>query len=207
MLTHSTIRIGDTAKFPLGRLGDVEVYRHRWAVWGFTRDGAVIARRLADGCEKTISVTWWERYAIDARPAPRRGAEDAASATRAARLAALRARRVQDARHQTDPTQPGYYVSAIRGPQAVALLGPFADHYSALQLVETARRLARPYDPYHERRIEAALPAGWALLTQGDPRGYCLQVIPPSYAERNAGRDRFNLESIGVPSGPSRLRW
>jgi len=32
-------------------------------------------------------------------------------------------------------------------------------------------------------------------------------VTGRGYAERNAGRDRHNLETIGVPSGPSRLRW
>lgn len=48
---------------------------------------------------------------------------------------------------------------------------------------------------------------GWTVITEGDPRGYTLKVIPPSYAERNAGRDRFNLEAIGIPPGPSRLRW
>ena len=45
------------------------------------------------------------------------------------------------------------------------------------------------------------------MNTQGDPRGYVLRVIPPSYAERNRGRDRFNLDAIGVPSDPSGLRW
>jgi hypothetical protein len=47
----------------------------------------------------------------------------------------------------------------------------------------------------------------WLFATAGDPRGYVLRVIPPSYAERNAGRDRHNLDSIGVPSGPSGIRW
>jgi hypothetical protein len=47
----------------------------------------------------------------------------------------------------------------------------------------------------------------WIMDTQGDPRGYVLRVIPPSYAERNAGRDRFNREAIGVPSGPTRFRF
>ena len=47
----------------------------------------------------------------------------------------------------------------------------------------------------------------WAADFQGDPRGYVLRVIPPSYAERNAGKDRFNLDTIGVPSAPSRLRF
>lgn len=58
-----------------------------------------------------------------------------------------------------------------------------------------------------EQRITKRMPTGWAVVTQGDPRGAVLQVIPPSYAARNAGRDRFNLEAIGVPSGPSGLRW
>ena len=47
----------------------------------------------------------------------------------------------------------------------------------------------------------------WIRETAGDPRGYTLRVIPPSYAARNEGRDRHNRESIGVPPGPSRLRW
>lgn len=47
----------------------------------------------------------------------------------------------------------------------------------------------------------------WSVDFQGDPRGYVLRVIPPSYAERNKGKDRFNLSSIGVPSAPSRLRF
>lgn len=47
----------------------------------------------------------------------------------------------------------------------------------------------------------------WMMITEGDPRGYVLRVIPPSYAERNQGKDRHNRESIGVPAGPSRLRF
>lgn len=47
----------------------------------------------------------------------------------------------------------------------------------------------------------------WQFLTTGDPRGYTLRVIPPSYAARNAGRDHHNLESIGVPAGASGLRF
>lgn len=58
-----------------------------------------------------------------------------------------------------------------------------------------------------EARITHAMPQGWAIDTQGDPRGYVLRVIPPSYAERNAGRDRGNLEAIGVPARESRLRF
>lgn len=58
-----------------------------------------------------------------------------------------------------------------------------------------------------EQRIVRDLPAGWAMVTEGDPRGYTLRVIPPSYAERNQGRDRWNRETIGVPAGPSGLRF
>lgn len=58
-----------------------------------------------------------------------------------------------------------------------------------------------------EQRVIKSMPADWAADFQGDPRGYVLRVIPPSYAERNAGRDRLNLDSIGVPSRDSRLRF
>lgn len=58
-----------------------------------------------------------------------------------------------------------------------------------------------------ERRLRAVMPVEWSISTQGDPRGYVLRVIPPSYAERNAGRDQFNLDAVGVPAGPSRLRF
>lgn len=34
-----------------------------------------------------------------------------------------------------------------------------------------------------------------------------LYVGGNSYAERNAGRDRFNLESLGVPAQESGIRW
>lgn len=56
-------------------------------------------------------------------------------------------------------------------------------------------------------RLVALMPAGWALDFQGDPRGYVLRVIPPSYAERNRDRDVHNLDSIGVPARESRIRW
>ena len=58
-----------------------------------------------------------------------------------------------------------------------------------------------------EVRAEKVLPAGWTLDTQGDPRGYVLRVIPPSYAGRNQGKDRFNRDAIGVPARDSRIQW
>lgn len=71
---------------------------------------------------------------------------------------------------------------------------------------ETIPRI-RLQDYQAEQRAIKAVPDGWTVLTEGDPRGYTLKVIPPSYAERNKGKDRFNLDSIGVPPGPSRIRW
>jgi hypothetical protein len=58
-----------------------------------------------------------------------------------------------------------------------------------------------------EQRVIKGMPEGWSIDTQGDPRGYVLRVIPPSYAEQNKGRDRFNLDTIGVPARDSRLRF
>lgn len=58
-----------------------------------------------------------------------------------------------------------------------------------------------------KRRTRTAVPIDWAIHTQGDPRGYVLRVVPPSYAERNKGKDRHNLDTIGVPSGPTGLRF
>lgn len=58
-----------------------------------------------------------------------------------------------------------------------------------------------------EQRASRALPPGWRMITAGDPRGYTLRVIPPSYAERNKGRDVHNLEAIGVPARESRIKW
>lgn len=58
-----------------------------------------------------------------------------------------------------------------------------------------------------EQRAIKAVPAGWHVLTSGDPRGYTLHVVPPAYAAENEGRERYNWRSIGVPPGPSGLRW
>lgn len=65
----------------------------------------------------------------------------------------------------------------------------------------------RLQDHRAEQRAIKAVPEGWRVLTAGDPRGYTLRVVPPSYTERNQGRDRFNLDSIGVPARDSRLRF
>lgn len=73
--------------------------------------------------------------------------------------------------------------------------------------VHTTIPRIRLQDHRAEQRAIAAVPAGWRVVTEGDPRGYTLRVIPPSYAERNAGRDRHNLEAIGVPARESGIRW
>ncbi|MGH9238795.1 MAG: hypothetical protein ACRD3G_12220 [Vicinamibacterales bacterium] len=65
----------------------------------------------------------------------------------------------------------------------------------------------RLQDHRAEQRAIALVPAGWRVITEGDPRGYTLRVIPPSYAARNAGRDRHNLDAIGVPARESGIRW
>ena len=58
-----------------------------------------------------------------------------------------------------------------------------------------------------EQRAKATIPDGWRVLTQGDPRGAVLRVVPPSYTERNAGRDIHNQDGIYVPARDSRLRF
>lgn len=150
MLTHPQIRLGDVARFPLGRLdSDEPVYRRRWAVVAFARD-AVIVRRLHDGREKVISARWVEQYRLN-EPKPQTPI-DAKTACQAGR-AALHARRLANAHahQQTDLSQPSYYVSARKGPRHVLLLGPFVDHYSALSLVRDAWPIVRRYeDPWAE---------------------------------------------------------
>jgi hypothetical protein len=65
----------------------------------------------------------------------------------------------------------------------------------------------RLQDHQAEQRAIKAVPSDWLVVTQGDPRGYTLRVIPPSYADRNKDRDIHNLDAIGVPPGPSGLRF
>ncbi len=58
-----------------------------------------------------------------------------------------------------------------------------------------------------EQRAIKAVPAGWRVITSGDPRGYTLRVIPPAYAEENKTRSEHDPRTIGIPPGPSRLHW
>lgn len=146
MLHNSCARIGDVCLFPLGRLGDETVYRYRWEVTAFVKDGVVVRRRH-DGIERTLSASWIERYSLEDRP--RQRTDDRRIIARET----ARTRRLQEARQQLqgDPNALGYYVSARKGPQFVALLGPFIDHYTALQLVRDAWPIVNEYaDPFLE---------------------------------------------------------
>lgn len=155
MLTtpDALIRIGDTARFPLGRLGDETVYRHLFEVTAFRQDGCIVLARRHDGFTRTIARYWFEKYrTLESQSAyydrkPHAGNETIAHGTA---LDQLRARRLQTVRLQTDPTVPGFYVSALeRGGSTgryALLLGPFVDHYTALQFTRLGHELVRPYD-------------------------------------------------------------
>ena len=90
--------------------------------------------------------------------------------------------------------------------QSGKFVGPCLCDRTADDEHETVPRI-RVQDWNAERRACCAVPAGWRVITEGDPRGYTLRVIPPNYAARNAGRDRHNLDSIGVPHRESRERF
>lgn len=127
MLTHPCIHIGDTARFPLGRLGlDEPVYRHRWEAVAFTHDGCIVCRRLHDGIERTLSFTWWDRYTLDERQAKINVPEPLP-------LPKLNA----------DRTKPGFYASVREhnGPNARYILaaGPFSYPGDADRLTRAVR--------------------------------------------------------------------
>lgn len=139
------MRIGDFARFPLQLRKGEPPYRYRWAIHAFTRDG-IVMRRLHDGIERTVSVYWFEQYRLDH---DRGSMTSGISDNRSEQLATIRARRLQDARQhlQVDSAAPGFYVSARKGPQSALLIGPFVDHYSALQLIPHAWKIKnRDYD-------------------------------------------------------------
>lgn len=128
MLTHHEIKIGDTARFPLGRLGDDEVYRYRWEAIAF-RNGLVVARRLHDGVTRELSAHWWHRYTLDYRP----------------RKTVSLPRRLPPPKLNADRSKPGFYVSAIdSGPSKrghVLLAGPFSYPGDARRVESRCRHL------------------------------------------------------------------
>lgn len=150
------LRIGDTLRFPLRQLGESAVYRHRWEITAFRRDG-VDVRRRADGLTRTVSVFWADRYCLDRRETIADDASDARAAHRRAGLARIRASRYAawHADRQTDPALPGFYVSARKGAAYRLLIGPFRSLMSAEQLRRYAWYIVqRDYaDPYMEIAI------------------------------------------------------
>jgi hypothetical protein len=62
------IRIGDVARFPLGRLGDAQAYNRTWEAIAFPAERSmrhcVIVRRRHDGLEKCIAQHWFVTYAL-----------------------------------------------------------------------------------------------------------------------------------------------
>jgi hypothetical protein len=53
----------------------------------------------------------------------------------------------------------------------------------------------RLQDYQAEQRAIKAVPAGWKVITQGDPRGYTLRVVPPSMA--------WSVAPIAVDNAPT----
>lgn len=136
MLTHPSIRIGDVAQFPIGRLGDREISRRRWEAIAF-RPGIVMARRRHDGITRELADHWWRQYAHDWRPA-------CYAERRSLPLPRLNA----------DRTRPGFYVSVqhARKPGAYVLAaGPFSYPGDAARVVAKVRAmLTREYGDTRE---------------------------------------------------------
>jgi hypothetical protein len=63
---HFDIRLGDTARFPLDRLGNPEVYNRTFEVvafGGYGKRHCVLVRRRHDGLIKWIANQWFDAYA------------------------------------------------------------------------------------------------------------------------------------------------
>jgi hypothetical protein len=129
MLLNVCIRVGDFARFPLGRLGDEDVYRHRWIAESFTLDGCVVARRLSDGVRRTVSIHWWRHYALDYRALSRDRALPVARALPLPRLNA-------------DLAREGFYVSILSDDHPgrhILAAGPFSYPGDADRMVRKVR--------------------------------------------------------------------
>lgn len=153
MLTHPYVQPGDRARFPLEsrQVGnpDAPTYRHSWEALGFTADGGVTCRRLADGLIKTVSTRVWYAHALTDRYQAYRRADAWRTAQRA-RVAAMRQRWPRPrGRYPYDPdTRPGpYYVSAHYDGRTVLLAGPYLTHADALSAVDAVRARAAKADP------------------------------------------------------------
>jgi len=63
---HFDIRLGDTARFPLDRLGNPEVHNRTFEVvafGGYGKRHCVLVRRRHDGLIKWIANHWFDAYA------------------------------------------------------------------------------------------------------------------------------------------------
>ena len=63
---HFDIRLGDTARFPLDRLGNPEVHNRTFEVvafGGYGKRHCVLVRRRHDGLIKWIANQWFDAYA------------------------------------------------------------------------------------------------------------------------------------------------
>ena len=64
--SHFDIRLGDTARFPLDRLGNPELYNRTFEVvafGGYGKRHCVLVRRRHDGLIKWIANHWFDAYA------------------------------------------------------------------------------------------------------------------------------------------------
>ena len=63
---HFDVRLGDTARFPLDRLGNEDVYNRTFEVvafGGYQKRHCVLVRRRHDGFSKWIANHWFDAYA------------------------------------------------------------------------------------------------------------------------------------------------
>lgn len=135
MLMHPDVKIGDMARFPLGRLGDETVYRRRWMAVAFTR-GLVVAKRLHDGITRTVAVHWWAQYTLDYR---RKGSLPTVDYTK-----------LPPPTLNTDRSKPGFYVSAIdprKTGRYTLLAGPFSYPGDAHRIETKVRFIADKKHP------------------------------------------------------------
>lgn len=140
------IQLGDTARFPLGRLGSEEPpYNRTWVVVAYggpARPECVRIRRRHDGLEKWLAELWWDAYANPFLKGGRQAAPP----------------RPRDPRKPPHVPQPcchkhphdaseRFYVTCRDGKRVGWLLGPYDTHQEALDNVPRGRRLADKADP------------------------------------------------------------
>lgn len=133
-------RIGDTFRFPLRSLGDEDVYPHRWTIHAFTLDGLAIMCRMNDNIERTISISWLDRYATSETEADlaRRKPDSGRETMREFR------KRCPWTAERLDGRE--FFVSVLDNERHGILLGPYETHDEARENVSRARKIAREVD-------------------------------------------------------------